>query len=65
MPKGNTDYILLRMPEKLKAKIRSEAFRTKTDMTAVCNRILGEHFDVEVPQTSKRTAPFGGGRRAA
>lgn len=58
---NETDYVLVRMPAKLKAKIRSDAFKTNTNMTARINAILGAHYSVDVPKTSRRSAPFGGG----
>lgn len=57
----NNDYVLVRMPSKLKEKIRRDAFATRSNMTERINQILGAHYGVKVPKESNRAAPFGGG----
>lgn len=55
--------LLLRMPQRLKDRIVNDAWKRKTNQTAVVLEILSEHYGIPYTPTIKRTVPFGGGRK--
>lgn len=59
----DSDRMFLRMPKQLADRIFRDAVRTRRDKSAVILAILADHYGVVHVSRSKRTVPFGGGRR--
>ena len=60
---GASPVVLLRMPETLKREIQTEAFRTSTSTNDVIVRTLADGLGIPHDSRSRRSVPFGGGRR--
>jgi hypothetical protein len=60
-PRG-ADKVLLRMDDKLKRKVQTDAFKKRTNTNDTIVRVLAEAFGVNVviPE-GRRATPFGGG----
>lgn len=63
MSKEETASVLVRMPPRLKDKIASDAWRQKTNMTALIVGLLAEHYNVRYTPSGRRRVPFGGGKQ--
>lgn len=59
----DSDRMFLRMPPRLAEKVFRDAVRRRTDKSSVILGVLASHYKVEHTSRSKRTVPFGGGRR--
>lgn len=58
---GDSDVTMLRMPQKLKDKIFSEAYRRRSNQTAIVLTILSDYYDIPYTSRSNRSYPGGGG----
>jgi myo-inositol-1-phosphate synthase len=60
---GTSGVVLLRLPPELKRAIQRAAFDAGTNANDVVVRALAERLGVSHLGTTRRTVPFGGGRR--
>lgn len=61
----DSDRMFLRVSPRLAEKIYRDAVRQRSDKSAVILNILADHYGLRYQSRSKRTVPFGGGRRVA